>query len=72
MPVLSEKLTFQPPHSLNPKEQEFQKNLSLKEKELHILATQMLGSSYFAGKTHAYTKWSVKQTNQDKQSPATK
>lgn len=65
----SEKLTFQPPHALNPKEKTFLKQLSPQEKELHELATQMLGSSYFTGKTHGYTKWS---SSQGKPPPATK
>ena len=59
-----EKLTFQPPHPLNPKELDFMKQLPVKEQELHALATQMLGSSYFVGKTHAFKKWS---SSQDKQ-----
>ena len=50
-----ELLAFQPPHRLNEKEEAFLKSLPEKEKELHKLATQMLGSSYFMGKTHGYT-----------------
>jgi hypothetical protein len=62
MPVsTSEPLTFQPPHALNDKEKAFVKSLSEKEKALHMLATTMLGSSYFAGKTHAYKGWETKQ-----------
>ncbi len=65
-----ETLTFQPPHKLNQTEQAFLQQLPPKEKELHELATKMLGSSYFMGKTHAYTAW-VK-TNPNTQSQATK
>ena len=61
---LREKLQFQPPHALNASEKKFLDSLPKREKELHALATEMLGSSYFVGKTHAYTKW--KATNQDK------
>ena len=57
----AEKLQFQPPHVLNPKEKEFVKSLPEKEKQLHVLATQMLGSSYFAGKTHAFRAWEAQQ-----------
>lgn len=64
----TETLTFQPPHPLNPQEKLFVASLSEKEKQLHDLATQMLGSSYFAGKTHAYKKWS----NLNKQPPKAK
>lgn len=56
-----EKLTFQPPHKLNAQEEAFLKSLSPKEKELHMLATQMLGSSYFMGKTHGFRAWESKQ-----------
>lgn len=57
----TEKLQFQPPHALNPKEKQFMKSLTPQQQELHALATQMLGSSYFAGKTRAYTAWEAKQ-----------
>ena len=67
-----EKLTFQPPHPLNDNEKAFIVSLSPKHKELHELATQMLGSSHFEGKTHDYTKWKNSQTNQDKPPQATK
>ena len=59
--IPSETLAFQPPHKLNPQEQAFQKSLSEKEKQLHDLATKMLGSSYFMGKTHAFRAWEAKQ-----------
>jgi hypothetical protein len=59
-----EKLTFQPPHALNPKEIDFMKQLLVKEQELHALATQMLGSSYFVGKTHAFKKWNSNPNTQ--------
>lgn len=61
-----ETLTFQPPHTLNPQEVSFVESLNQREKELHVLATQMLGSSYFVGKTHAYRAWEAKQTNPKK------
>jgi len=57
----TETLAFQPPHKLNPQEKAFVKQLTPQQKELHELATQMLGSSYFVGKTHAYTAWEKKQ-----------
>jgi hypothetical protein len=62
MPVpTSETLSFQPPHPLNGKEKAFVKSLTDKEKALHELATKMLGSSYFAGKTHAFKGWDTKK-----------
>ncbi len=64
-----EKLQFQPPHPLDEKEKQFLQSLKPQEKELHALATQMLGSSYFVGKTHGFTQW-VK-SNPKQQPPAT-
>lgn len=61
MPYQPELLALQPPHPLNKKEEAFFKSLSEKEKELHKLATHMLGSSYFMGKTHAFRAWEAKQ-----------
>jgi hypothetical protein len=62
MPVSTpETLSFQPPHPLNEKEKAFIKSLTEKEKALHELATKMLGSSYFAGKTHGYKAWTTNQ-----------
>ncbi len=55
--------TFQSPipHSLNEKEQAYIASLSPQEKELHLLAVKMLGSSYFVGKTHGFAAWIKKQ-----------
>jgi hypothetical protein len=47
----------QDPHTLNDKEKLYIESLSPEEKNLHELAVKMLGSSYFVGKTHGYTKW---------------
>ena len=52
-----ETLQFQPPHTHNEKEKQFLSSLPPREKELHSLATHMLGSSYFTGKTHGFTAW---------------
>ncbi len=52
-----ETLQYQPPHALNEKEKQFRASLPEREKQLHDLATKMLGSSYFTGKTHGYTAW---------------
>ena len=37
---------------------EFYEELTPQEKQLHQLATEKLGSSYFVQWTHMYTKWS--------------
>ena len=57
----SEQISFQPPHPLNKKEESFLKSLPEREKELHKLATVMLGSSYFMGKTHGFRAYDAKQ-----------
>ena len=52
-----ETLQFQPPHKVTDTEKKFLDTRNPKEKELHRLAVQMLGSSYFTGKTHGFTAW---------------
>lgn len=60
----------QEPHVVTEKGKQFLGSLPPKERELHELATKMLGSSYFVEKTHAFTKWLKSIPNT--QSPATK
>ena len=43
---------------------EFYATLSEKEKELHELAKEKLGSSYFIQWTHMYLKWSKDKADQ--------
>jgi hypothetical protein len=57
----TELLAFQPPHPLNKKEEACLKSLSEKKKELHKLATVMLGSSQFMGKTKDFMAWEAQQ-----------
>ena len=61
---MSEKLAFQPPHQLNKEEKQFLASVPQKEKELYELATEMLGSSHFTGKTHGFKKWKISQVQQ--------
>ncbi len=65
-----ERLQFQPPHPVSNLEKQFLDTRNPKEKELHRLATQMLGSSYFTGKTHGFTAWL--KTNPKSQSQGAK
>jgi len=65
-----ETLQFQPPHQHNEKEKQFLASLAPREKELHDLATKMLGSSYFTGKTHGFTAWA--KSNQAQPLPGAK
>lgn len=66
-----ERLQFQPPHKVTATEKQFLDTRDGKEKELHRLAQQMLGSSYFTGKTHGFTAWLQSQRlNANQASPS--
>lgn len=52
-----DKIVWQAPHAIDDKGAQFLASLTEKERELHKLATEMLGSSYFVEKTHAFNKW---------------
>lgn len=57
----NQKQQQQPPHQLNEKEQQYIQSMTPQQRELHELATKMLGSSYFVGKTHGFTAWLKQQ-----------
>jgi len=46
-----------PPHPLSDLEKEYIASLSPDLKELHTIAQESLGSSYFVKYTHGYKKW---------------
>ena len=46
-----------PQHTLSDEEKEYLKSLSPKEINLHNLAVEKLGSSYFVWKSHGFIKW---------------
>jgi hypothetical protein len=46
-----------PPHPVVDKAAEYIAGMTVQQKELHELATQMLGSSYFVERTHGFRKW---------------
>ena len=46
-----------PPHPVGEKGCEFIASLQGREKELHILAQEKLGSSYFVEKSLGFKKW---------------
>jgi hypothetical protein len=54
--------TYTPPpiHPLNDEEMEYINSLDPKEKALHTLAVEKLGSSYFVWKSHGYQAWKQK------------
>jgi hypothetical protein len=53
-------------HTLNDKEVLYIQSMTPEELQLHELAVKMLGTSYFVGKTHGYTKWLKEQPQQGK------
>lgn len=46
-----------PPHPVVEKAAEYVATMTAQQRELHELATQMLGSSYFVDRTHGFRKW---------------
>jgi len=50
---------FLPAHPVGPSGQKYLDGLDEKERALHLLAVERLGSSYFVEKSHAYKKWSA-------------
>ena len=65
---MSSMLVYTPPKSAPlPKDfDEFYSSLTSDEKELHQLATEKLGSSYFIQWTRMYTKWSKDKALKEK------
>jgi hypothetical protein len=45
---------------------EFYASLTVQEKELHQLAIEMLGTSYFVQWCHMYRKWSTDRASEQK------
>ena len=50
-----------PPHALPQDAAEFLASLPEVERQLHSLAADKLGSSYFMDRTHSYKNWKKKQ-----------
>ncbi len=46
-----------PPHPITPEGERYLASLDDAGRELHELAVQMLGSSYFVDRTHGFAKW---------------
>jgi hypothetical protein len=55
-----------PPHPLPADSSEFLKACSPEERQVHLMAIEMLGSSYFMDKSHGYRSWKAKQSQQNK------
>jgi hypothetical protein len=52
-----------PPHPVPPDAAEFLASLSDRERTLHEMAAQILGSSYFMDRCHGYRNWKKKQAH---------
>ncbi len=53
----TETYTPPPPHALPADAEEFLASLPEVERQLHKLAAEKLGSSYFMDRTHSYKAW---------------
>ena len=50
-----------PPHPITPEAAEYIEQMTPAQKELHVLAQQKLGSSYFVERTKGFVEWKAKQ-----------
>jgi hypothetical protein len=57
----TERYTPPPPHALPADAEEFLATLPEVERQLHVLAAEKLGSSYFMDRTHSYKNWKKAQ-----------
>jgi hypothetical protein len=48
-----------PPHPVAPEAEAYVAKFTPAQRELHELAVQMLGSSYFVERTHGFQKWAA-------------
>lgn len=60
------KKTNLPPHPVGEKGREFLGVIQAREKELHALALEKLGSSYFVEKSLGFKKWVAKAKEETK------
>ncbi len=52
-----------PPHPVAAEAEPYVAAMTKEERELHELAIQMLGSSYFVERTHGFRKWKAATTS---------
>jgi hypothetical protein len=50
-----------PPHPIVAEAAEYIEQMTPAQKELHVLAQQKLGSSYFVERTKGFVEWKAKQ-----------
>lgn len=58
-----EKYEPPPTHELNEEEKMYLKSLNPSELELHKIAVEKLGSSYFVWKSHGFQSWKESKKN---------
>ena len=51
-------------HARPANEQRFLASLGEKEREVHLMGEQIMGSSYYMEKTHAYREWLAKNPSE--------
>ena len=56
-------------HPITPDGEKFLASLNERERKLHEIAMEKLGSSYFVERTHAFRKWLSAQQAEQKQKP---
>jgi hypothetical protein len=54
---MAETYTPPPSHPLPPDADEFLASISPREREVHMMAIRILGSSYFMDRCHGYLAW---------------
>lgn len=66
---MSERYQPPPPHEVPEEAAAYVAQMSEKDRELHELAIQLLGSSYFVEWSHGFKKWKAAQTQKVAVSP---
>ena len=51
-------------HARPANQQKFLATLGVKEREVHLMGEQIMGSSYYMEKTHAYREWIAKNPDE--------
>jgi hypothetical protein len=65
---MSEKYSPPPPHEVPEEAAAYVAQMSARDRELHELAIQLLGSSYFVEWSHGFKKWKATQAAAQKSS----
>jgi len=55
-----------PPHKIPESAAAYMEAMSEQERALHVLATELLASSYFVETSHGFVKWQTEQAKSEK------